>query len=161
VNVGGSWERIDEFGRDESLEVTVSFKAWDQISIQAGRWFNGAFVNSARQGPFIPPYSPYGGGSDAAVWGKKGIMSAQKVGMMVCYKPSFTIKVSEQSFSAFSERWQVCAAIQIGPFRFSGGGGSTTSGWRRDSSARTFTGTSTGEGAQILGTTINLINPAE
>ena len=161
VNVGGSWERIDEFARDDNLEVTVSFKAWDQITIQSGRWYNGAFVSSVRQGPFIRGYSPYGSGSDSPVWGKKGFMTAQKVGMIVCYKPSFTIKVSEQSFSAFSEKWQVCGGLQIGPFRFSGGGGSTTSGWRRDAATKTFTGTSTGEGAQILGTTINLINPAE
>jgi hypothetical protein len=161
VNVGGSWERIDEFGSDNSLEATVSFKAWDQIAIQAGRWYNGAFVTSVENGPFIRGYSPYGGDEGKAVWGKEGIMAAQKVGMIVCYKPSFNIRVSAQSFSSFSQKWDACAGLRIGPFEFKGSGGSTTSGWKKDAASSTFSGTSTGEGAQILGSTIALINPAE
>lgn len=158
VNVGGSWERIDEFASDANLTVTVNFKAWDQIQITAGRWYNGAFVSSIANGPFIRNYSPYGD-SGTAVWGSNGIMSAQKVGMLVCYKPSFSISVSESSFKSFSEKWQVSAGLRIGPFSFSGGGGSSSSGWKADSSTNTFTGESTGETALIMGTTINLINP--
>ena len=160
VNVGGSWERIDEFASDDSLEVSVAFKAWDQISIQASRWYNGAFVTGVANGPFIRGYSPYGGGSDKAVWGKDGIMSVQKVGMLVCYKPSFEISVSESSFKAFSEKWNVSAGLRIGPFSFGGGGGSASSGWKADSAAKTFSGESTAETALIMGTNINLINPA-
>jgi len=159
VNVGGSWQRIDEFSSDNSLQVTVNFKAWDQISIQAGRWYNGAFTTSVKDGPFIRGYSPYGGSGDKAVWGGDGIMSVQKVGMLVCYKPSFSITVSNSTFKSFSEKWQVSAGLRIGPFGFSGGGGSSSSGWQADSATNTFSGTSTAETALIMGTTINLINP--
>jgi hypothetical protein len=159
VNVGGSWERIDEFASDSSLEVSVSFKAWDSISIQAGRWYNGAFVRSVSEGPFIAPYSADGGNGSKAVWGKEGIMGVQKVGMVVCYKPSFSIKVSSSSFSSFSEKWEVSAGVRIGPFTFNGGGGSSSSGWKADKATNTFTGESTAETALILGTNINLINP--
>lgn len=161
VNVGGSWQEIKEFSSDASLEVTVSFKAWDQISIQAGRWYNGAFVNAIEEGPFKRGYSAYGDDSNKAVWAKEGIMSAQKVGMIVCYKPSFSIKVSKSSFEAFSKKWEVSAGLRIGPFHFSGGGGSSSSGWKSDSKSCTFTGESTAETALIVGVNINLINPQE
>jgi hypothetical protein len=159
VNVGGSWQRIDEFASDASLEATVSFKAWDQISIGAGRWYNGAFVSSMQNGPFVRGYSAYGDGGTKAVWGEAGIMSVQKVGMMVCYKPSFEIKVSSSSFKSFYESWKVSAGIRIGPFQFSGGGGSTSSGWTASSSSNTFSGTSTAETALIMGVNVKLINP--
>jgi hypothetical protein len=159
VNVGGSWERIDEFGSDNSLKVDVSFKAWDQIQIQAARWYNGAFVSSVKGGPFIRGYSPYGGANETAVWGEKGIMSVQKVGMLVCYKPSFSISVSNSSFKSFSEKWEVSSGIRVGPFSFSGGGGSSSSGWKADEATNTFSGTSTAETALIMGTMINLVNP--
>jgi hypothetical protein len=158
VNVGGSWERIDEFASDASLQVEIDFEAWDQISIQASRWYNGAFVTQIKNGPFIRGYSPYGD-SGNAVWGENGIMSVQKVGMIVCYKPSFKITVSESSFKAFSERWSVCSGIRIGPFSFSGGGGQSSSGWVANASGNTFSGTSTAETALIMGVNINLINP--
>lgn len=160
VNVGGSWQRIDEFASDQSLEATVSFKAWDQISIAAHRWYNGAFVSSVEQGPFIRGYSAYGGDGTKAVWGEHGIMSIQKVGMIVCYKPSFSIKVSSSSFKSFLEKWSVSGGLRIGPFEMSGGGGSTTSGWKANASSNTFTGTSTAESAMILGVNVQLINPA-
>ncbi|MDP3523264.1 MAG: hypothetical protein Q8S27_01700, partial [Hoeflea sp.] len=159
VNVGGSWERIDEFASDSSLKVDVSFKAWDQISIQASRWYNGAFVTGIQSGPFIRGYSPYGDSSTKAVWGPSGIMSVQKVGMLVCYKPSFLITVSDSTFKSFSEKWSVSAGLRIGPFSFSGGGGSSSSGWKADSATKTFTGESTAETALIMGANINLINP--
>jgi hypothetical protein len=159
VNVGGSWERVDEFSSDSSLSVEVSFKAWDQISITSSRWYNGAFVTGIQNGPFIRGYSPYGDSSTKAVWGPQGIMSAQKVGMIVCYKPSFSITVSSSTFKAFSEKWNVSAGLRIGPFSFSGGGGSSSSGWSADSSTNTFSGESTAETALIMGTSINLINP--
>ncbi len=159
VNVGGSWERIDEFASDSSLEVQVSFEAWDQISIQAGRWYNGAFVTGIQQGPFIRGYTPYGD-TGKAVWGENGIMSVQKVGMIVCYKPSFSISVSESSFKSFSEKWNVSGGLRIGPFSFGGGGGSASSGWKADAATKTFSGTSTAETALIMGLSINLINPA-
>jgi len=159
VNVGGSWERIDEFGSDNSLEVGVSFKAWDTISIEAGRWYNGAFVRSVSEGPFIRGYSAGGGDGTKAVWGKDGIMGVQKVGMVVCYKPSFLIKVSSSTFTSFSQKWEVSAGVRIGPFTFNGGGGSTSSGWKADKATSTFSGESTSETALILGTNIALVNP--
>jgi len=159
VNVGGSWERIDEFASDSSLQVNVSFKAWDQISINASRWYNGAFVTGIKDGPFIRGYSAYGDSGTKAVWGPDGIMSVQKVGMIVCSKPSFSITVSQSSFKSFSEKWEVSAGLRIGPFSFSGGGGSSSSGWKADAASKTFSGESTAETALIMGTNINLINP--
>ena len=159
VNVGGSWERVDEFASDNELEVTVRFQAWDQISIQAGRWYNGGFVSGIENGPFVRGYSPYGGGTDKAVWGPDGIMSVQKVGMVVCYKPSFSIRVSQSSFTSFMEKWSVSAGVRVGPFDFSGGGGSSSSGWKADSATKTFSGTTTSETALIMGLNVNLINP--
>lgn len=159
VNVGGSWERIDEFASDSSLKVDISFQAWDQISITASRWYNGAFVNAIQNGPFIRGYSPYGDADTKAVWGPDGIMSVQKVGMLVCYKPKFTITVSNSTFKSFSEKWEVSAGLRIGPFNFSGGGGSSSSGWQSNSATNSFSGESTAETALIMGTNINLINP--
>lgn len=158
AKVGGSWQRIEEFSTDNSLEVTLSFQAWDQIQVAAGRWYNGAFTTSVANGPFIRGYSAKGGNGDKAVWGKDGIMSVQKVGMVVCYKPSFSISVSSSSFQSFYETWKVASSLRIGPFEISGGGGSTSSDWKANSSSNTFTGSSTAETAFILGVNIALIN---
>lgn len=159
VNVGGSWQRIDEFASDQSVETSIEFEAWDQVSISAGRWYNGAFVTSMSNGPFVNGYSAYGKDGTKAVWGENGVMSVQKVGMIVCYKPSFSIQVSSSSFQRFYEQWKVSSGLRIGPFEFSGGGGSTTDNWKADSSTNTFSGTSTGETPLILGVNVVLINP--
>lgn len=162
VEVGGSWEKVEEFATDSSLEVTIEFEAWDQINIDAGRWYNGAFVSSIQEGPFIRGYSPRGAEPGTkAVWGANGIMTIQKVGMIVCYKPKFSITVSDSAFNAFSEKWKVASAIRVGPFSFSGGGGSNSSGWIADSATKTFSGESTSETPLILGVNIKLINPAQ
>jgi hypothetical protein len=160
VNVGGSWERIDTFAQDQSLSATVSFKAWDQVSIQAGRWLDGAFVRGVQNGPFKSGFSPYGTPiGTKAVWGESGIMTLQKTNMFVCYKPSFEIKVSKSSFESFFQTWEVSAGVRIGPFQFSGGGGGTTDNWKADQSTLTFSGTSTAETALIMGVSVAVINP--
>lgn len=160
VNVGGSWERVETFAQDNSLSAQVSFQAWDQVSIQAGRWFNGSFVRSVQNGPFKSGFSPYGDPiGTKAVWGENGILSLQKTNMFVCYKPSFEIKVSKASFESFFQTWEVSAGLRIGPFEFSGGGGSTTDKWKADQTTLTFSGTSTAETALIMGVSVAIINP--
>ena len=79
--------------------------------------------------------------------------------MLVCYKPKFTITVSNSTFKSFSEKWDVSAGLRIGPFSFSGGGGSSSSGWQSNSATNSFSGESTAETALIMGTNINLVNP--
>lgn len=154
VNVSGKWERITEFESDQELQVSIEFEAIDQITIQPADWYNGPFVRSMGDGPFVKGYSKYGGEGDKAVFGEKGFIGLLKAAMFVGYKPTFTIKTSQSSFRSFVEKFKASIGIRIGPFTINADGGIERSQWSYSEAGSTFTGTSTSETPLILGVTI-------
>lgn len=155
VNVSGQWQSVTEFESDQELEVSIEFEAIDQIQIQPSPWYNGSFVRSKANGPFKKGYSAYGGDGNQAVFGEKGFVGLLKTGMFVGYKPTFTIKTSQSSFSSFLNKFKTSTGVRIGPFTFEASGGMEKAGWTYSSQGQTFTGTSTSETPLILGVTIS------
>jgi hypothetical protein len=88
-------------------------------------------------------------------------MSVQKVGMVVCCKPSFRIKISASAFNSFLETWKVSGGLRIGPFEIHGGGGSRSSDWKADASSSSFSGATTSEAALIMDVNIQVVNPLQ
>ncbi len=154
VRVDGKWQRITEFESDQELAVSVIFEAVDQIQIQPSNWYNGSFVRGKANGPFKRGYSAYGGDGTQAVFGEKGFIGLLKTAMYVGYKPTFTIKTSQSTFSRFFEKFKVATGLRIGPFSFEASGGSEKSGWTASESGQTFSGTSTSDTPLILGVAI-------
>jgi len=161
VRVAGKWERISEFETDNELNVAVEFEALDHIQIQPSDWYNGPFVRSKRNGPFVKGYSAFGGDGTQAVFGEKGFFGLLKTGMYVGYKPTFTITASKASFSKFSEKFKASTGLRIGPFTFEADGGSEKAGWTLSESGRSFTGTTSSEQPLIVGIAISKLPSAE
>ncbi|AEL05059.1 hypothetical protein JH271_20460 [Xanthomonas campestris pv. campestris] len=155
VRVAGKWQRIDEFETDNELDVSVEFEALDLIQIQPSDWYNGPFVRSKANGPFVKGYSAFGEDGTQAVFGEKGFFGLLKTGMYVGYKPTFTITTSKSSFSKFSEMFKVSTGLRIGPFTFEAEGGSEKAGWSLSESGQSFTGTTTSEQPLIVGIAIS------
>jgi hypothetical protein len=154
VQIDGQWERIQEFESDQQLSVSIEFEAIDLIQVQPADWYNGSFIRSMAEGPFIRGYSPYGGDGNKAVFGERGFIGLLKTGMYVGYKPTFTIKTSQSTFRSFVEKFKASGGLRIGPFTISAAGGSEKSQWSYSEAGQTFTGTSTSETPVILGITI-------
>lgn len=162
VKVDGQWQSVQEFETDNSLSVSLNFTAVDQISIQPSDWYNGRFLRSKANGPFIRGYSAYGDDGTQAIFGQTGFVNLLKTSMWVCYKPSFSISVSESTYNFFSDKFKICTGIRIGPFNFDAEGGSTKAGWTTNSETRSFEGVSTSEVPLIFGCTIDVLpNQAE
>ncbi|NIK03300.1 hypothetical protein FHR53_000856 [Xanthomonas arboricola] len=159
VRVAGKWERINEFETDNELNVSVEFEALDLIQIQPSDWYNGPFVRSKRNGPFVKGYSAFGEDGTQAVFGEKGFFGLLKTGMYVGYKPTFTITTSKASFSKFSEKFRASTGLRIGPFTFEAEGGSEKAGWSLSESGQSFTGTTTSEQPLIVGVAISKLPP--
>lgn len=157
VKVGGKWERVSEFESDRELDVSVAMEAMDLIAVQPGGWYNGPFVRSMANGPFIRGYSPYGADGTTPVFGAEGFLNLMKTGMYVCYKPAFTITVSRSTFDKFYEKFAASTGLRIGPFNFDAEGGAVKSGWNADPEGLRFTGTSASETPLIFGITIAVL----
>ena len=86
-----------------------------------------------------------------AVFGKEGMIPLVVTGMVVGYKPSFEIKMSEKSFRRYKSEFTTSNGIRIGPFQFGGGGGVSSDKWSVDVGSNTFSGKSRAEYPFILG----------
>lgn len=151
IEVGGSWERVDELQTSKDIEVEIGFKAWDTIQIQDSGWFDQAFVNAKCDGEYRTGY----GKED--FFGEKGAMGLRKTGMLVVYKPSFTIR-SKTGFSKdYREKFEASGGLRIGPFKIGGGGGSSTIIQDKAVTSNEFSGTTDSETPFIAGITVQLL----
>lgn len=150
VYANGSWQQIQEFFADSSLSCTIQFAAWDTIGITPSKWYSG--TTAFRNGPFIPNYTAFQQqGSLGWMFGQGGIIPAFKTGMLVCYQPTITINVSQNTYQSFTQQWSVSGGIQIGPFQIGGSGGGTTLNWSQTSSGYSTTVASTSNVPLIFG----------
>ena len=151
VKLSGKWERVTEFESDQELSVSLQFEAFDQITVQPADWYNGPFVRSMADGPFIHGYSANGGDGTKAIFGEKGFIGLLKTGMFVVYKPTFTITTSESTFKSFVDKFKASTGLRIGPVTINAEGGIERSQWSYSAAGRSFTGTSTSDAPLILG----------
>lgn len=150
VNASGSWQQINQFYSDSSLSCTITFQAWDTISITPSKWYSG--TAAFRNGPFSAGYTAYNEqGSIAYMFGQGGIVPAFKTGMLVCYQPTITIEVSQSTYQSFYNQWSAATGIQVGPFQLGGSAGGTTLNWTQTGSGMKLTAASTSTVPLIFG----------
>lgn len=154
VRINGRWERIDEFELDNQLELSLDFQAVDHVRIAPGGWYDGEFARSMIDGPFVHGYSPFGDERGQAVFGEKGFFGLVKSGMVVGYKPSFSIRTTTSTFRRFANVFKFATGLRIGPFTLEAEGGSARAGWKADPASLSFTGTTTSQVPLIIGVTI-------
>lgn len=152
VEVNGSWERVTSFESDASLSVSVQFEGIEEIAIQPSPWYIG--VSALADGPYKRGYSKDGAGGTKAVFGEEGFLPLLKTGMYVVYRPSFSIRVSHDTFTAFDQQFTASTGIRVGPFTFTAKGGADQAGWTASSTGMSFTGTTDSTEPFILGYTL-------
>ncbi len=152
VYANGSWEQCTQFQSDSSLSCTISFQAWDTISITPSKWYSGttAFAN----GPFAPGYTAKAPATYAYMFGQGGVIPVMKTGMLVCYQPKVKITVSQSTYQSFQQQWSAAGGIQIGPFQLGGSSGGSTFNWSSTSSGMECIIESTSTTPLIFGITV-------
>jgi len=149
VNVGGSWSQWNVDESDQSVQATISFTT-TQVLVTAGQWYNGGYLKSlAGQNTFFSPWTSTGGSSP--IFGQGGLLPLQVVGLIAAYQPSFSITMSQSSFSQAVQQFNASAGVRIGPFKFGGSGGHETNTVTKSASGTSFTGKSTATYPFIIG----------
>ena len=155
VEVDGKWERIDAFESDASLSASINFKGLELIGVSAGQWYSG--VKALANGPYKRGFSKDGSSNTTAVFGDEGFLPMLKTGMWVAYQPTFTISVSQSTFSSFKDAFSVATGVRVGPFTFRASGGSEKAGWTASERGLVFEGTSTSEVPEIFGFNVQVL----
>lgn len=150
VNVGGSWQQWNVNQSDQSVAATIKFTA-TQVQVMPGQWYNGGYLRSLAETPgsFFAPWTPTGGTSP--VFGQGGLLPLQIAGLVAAYQPSFSITMSQNSFSQAVQQFNASSGIRIGPFSFGGSGGHESNTVKMSASGSTFTGQSTATYPFIIG----------
>lgn len=152
----GSWEQVTQFSTDSSLTCTISFAAWDIISITPSKWYSG--VSAFKNGPFKDGYTSFSQpGSKAYMFGEGGIVPCLKTGMLVGYQPTVVINVNMSTFNSFAQQWSTATGIQVGPFQFGGSGGGSQLKWTTNQSGMSLNMTSTSNVPLIFGVTVDVL----
>ncbi len=154
----GSWSKTDISESDDSIEVTVKLQSATNVLITPGDWYEGGFLkqlatagNSGTGYEILPPYSASG---DQALFGKDGICSTMITGLVVAYKPSFSVTMKSSTYQQHEEEIKASAGLRIGPFTFGGSGGHYSQDISTTGNTTTLTGGSTSEDPVILGVTV-------
>jgi hypothetical protein len=155
VFADGSWQQVSQFLSDSSLTCTISFAAWDTISITPSDWYSG--TNVFRNGPFKPGVTAtQAEGGSSWMFGEGGLVPMFKSSMLVCYQPTITISVSQATFDSFQQQWSAATGIQVGPFRIGGSSGGTALSWSQTTSGMSTRVVSTSTTPLIFGVEVAL-----
>lgn len=155
----GKWENTDITASDSSVEATVSVEGSTLVQIQPGAWYDGGFlkniVTSGNNGTGYNVLSPYTvSGPDHALFGKDGLCSTMITGLVVAYKPSFSVTMASSTYKSHETSIEASAGFRIGPFTFGGSGGHYEKQVATTGNRTTLTGGSTSSDPVIIGVTV-------
>jgi hypothetical protein len=164
VHAGGSWTRLDEASDDQSVRATIKVESATVVRVTPGVWYDSGFladVARGEQGAAGTGYVIESGWSrkaeaagQAGLFGQYGLLPTRVSGLVVVYKPSFSITANKSTFDRVKQKISASAGLRIGPFTFGGSGGSTSDFQHNTESDNTITGSSTSEEPLILGVTV-------
>ncbi|MCR9235229.1 MAG: hypothetical protein NXI17_01025 [Alphaproteobacteria bacterium] len=159
VYASGKWSETNITKSDNSVTATVKLQSATNVLITPGAWYNGGFLkqmaNAGTQGTgysILQPYSSTGG--DHPLFGANGICSTMVTGLVVAYKPSFSITMKSSTYKSFEQSISASAGLRIGPFSFGGSGGHYQHDVSTTGNSTTVTGGSTSDDPVILGVTV-------
>ncbi len=159
VNVGGSWEETNISKDDNSVTATVTLESATTVLITPGDWYDGGFLkqlvkagNTGTGYQILEPYTATGG--DHALFGKDGLCSTMVTGLVVAYKPSFSVTMQSSTYKSFEQKIAASAGFRIGPFCFGGHGGHYEKNVHTTGNRTTVEGGSTSDDPVIIGVTL-------
>lgn len=159
VNVGGSWERTDITQSDSSVTATIHLESSTTVMIEPGAWYNGGLLkglatagNDGSGYQILSPYTATGG--NHPLFGADGICSTMVTGLVVAYKPKFSVEMDSSTYKSFEEKITASTGFRIGPFGFGGSGGHYEKEVNTTGNRTTFTGGSESDDPVILGVTL-------
>ena len=152
VEASGGWSKLDIDNSDQSVEAQIDMTA-TFVQVTPGQWYDGGYMKTlAGQGNFFSPWTAKGGSSP--IFGEGGLLPLMITGLVAAYQPSFTITMSQNTYTQAKQQFDAAAGVRIGPFTFGGSGGHETDTVNKSSSNGSFTGKSTATYPFIIGVTV-------
>ncbi|UXI02597.1 hypothetical protein [Photobacterium sp. TY1-4] len=164
VHGSGGWEKIDLSSQDSSLKAEIQVESSTLVDISPGDWYDGGFLNelaNATQGQsgqgftIVSPWVANGPQGSSSLFGQYGILTTGIVQLLVAYKPSFKVTMSEATYNRNYEKFNGGGGFRIGPFNFGGSGGHESEYIHSTSGNNTFEGKTTSENPVILGVVVS------
>lgn len=159
VYAGGAWQRTNISESDKSVTATIKLKSSTVVNITPGEWFDGGFLkqlaisgNKGQGYNILSPYTATGG--EHALFGKDGLCSTMVTGLVVAYKPSFSITMKSSTYKEYEQKIEAGGGFRIGPFSFGGSGGSYDQDIQTTGNTTVVTGGSTSDDPVIIGVTV-------
>lgn len=160
VSGSGGWERDTEISSDTSVQATVKVQSSTVVPITPGSWYDGGLMknlalNTAGAGIRLEaPWTVKGDQGSQSVFGQYGLLSTRVSGLVVVYKPSYSIVMKSSTFKSFHEKIDAKAGLRIGPFTFGSSGGHETTKVSSTGDRTTIESTSTSDNPLIIGITV-------
>ena len=155
----GQWSQTDISKSDDSVKVKIHLQSATNVLITPGAWYDGGFLkqmaaagNEGTGYQILAPYTATGG--DHALFGKTGLCSTMVTGLVVAYKPSFSVEMKSSTYREHESELSVSAGLRIGPFSFGGSGGHYEHEVNTTGNRTTFSGGSTSDDPVIIGVTV-------
>lgn len=160
VKVGGQWKKLDLSTNDQSVKATISVESSTLVSVKPGDWYDSGFMagllSSGHSGSgygVAPGWNATG--PAPALFGKEGILKTMVDGLLVVYKPSFSVTMNASTLEQHKQTIDASAGVRIGPFTFGGEGGHESELRHSTSDNGTFSGASTSDEPLIIGVTVS------
>lgn len=154
----GSWSKTDISESDDSIEATITLKSATHVLVSPGDWYDGGFMkqlaNAGNSGSGYQILSPYTADGEHGLFGKDGLCSTMITGLVVAYKPSFSVTMKSSTYQKHEQEIKAAAGLRIGPFSFGGSGGHYSQNVSTTGNTTTLTGGSTSDDPVILGVTV-------
>jgi hypothetical protein len=155
VKANGSWTRTDFSEHDQSVVATVHMESATVVNITPGAWYDGGFLrqmatagNTGTGYQILEPYTAKGGSHP--LFGKGGLCATMVNGLVVVYKPSFSIQMQESTYQEID----AATDVRIGCFTFGGSGGNYQQKVDTSGGTTTITSESTSDDPIIVGVTV-------
>lgn len=159
VKASGSWSQTDIFNSDSSITVNVKTESSTIVPITAGSWYDSGLMRQLAKNTdgsgakLTPPWRPKGTGSNVA-FGEDGLLPTRITGLVVVYKPSYTLTMSNNTYTKHETEIRAALDIGIGPFTFGGSGGHTNIDIDTTGDRTVMKNISTSDDPLIIGVTV-------
>ena len=157
VNSSGSWERATEIDSDSSVEATVTVESSTLVPVAPASWYDSGLMKQLARNQLgsgiklADGWVPTGPQGSQCVFGQYGVLSSRVSGLVVVYKPSYSITMQSSTYDSFHQRIGASFGLRIGPFTFGGSGGNEQTTVKTTGSTTTLTNTSTSDDPLIIG----------
>jgi hypothetical protein len=164
VNASGSWERATEIDSDSSVTATVTVESSTLVPVvpapSPAGWYDSGLMSQLAKNQLptgislADGWTATGGQGSQCVFGQYGLLSTRVSGLVVVYKPSYSITMQSSTYNAFHQKFSASFGLRIGPFTFGGSGGHETTKVSTTGNRTTLTSTSTSDDPLIIGITV-------